>query len=499
MAVVLSSLQALQSRADGVIGVLAVIFVLMAIRPLVSRLWIPRDAPQFLKQYYGFRSPTFSYSRAAYLEQGKHQTPDGQFSFWHGANHIVAVSGHTARATYLTSRGLDSLAGFLALLGGFLNVDGLTNSYVRLLMLVYKRCTQDEHMTENLHHLINDSHESLKDLGSKPSIDPVDFMASLVYQLTHRMVGTHDIAKSKKLVDSTREIYKPLEESSLFDIWFPLLPTLSKLNKLWGYSRLHWMIQGFVSNRRKTGQVQQDAMQLMIDQGCSSPMISLAIIGAILAGVFNTSINAAWNLCHLAKDPVWMAKLQSEVDAVIRNHRQSKTEDIADILQRLTLKEWETEFPLLELTIHETLRFTMSGTIVRRNIGNKDVPLGDTGSFIPKNSLAVYSSADAHMNPDVYKDPLKWDPSRHDKDRAEGSQIPHSFLGWGSGNHPCPAMRFAKLNIVVPTVMFIAYYDFHMCDVEGDATKGPLPDLMFDRVGAGRPSEQVYMRCKPRV
>lgn len=62
---------------------------------------------------------------------------------------------------------------------------------------------------------------------------------------------------------------------------------------------------------------------------------------------------------------------------------------MADIVGNLTLKDWETEFPLLELSLKETLRFVMSGTIVRKNIGGKDVIIGDTDAVISKNSLTV--------------------------------------------------------------------------------------------------------------
>lgn len=145
-------------------------------------------------------------------------------------------------------------------------------------MLVYKKCTQDDHMTLNLHHLVNDSDECVQGIGSAGIIDPVDAMGTLIYRLTHRMTGTHDIANSLDLVVKTREVYKPLEESSLFDIWFPLLPTPSKLRRLWGYSRLHWLIQGFVSERRQSGRVEQDAMQLMMEQKISDPIIALVCL-----------------------------------------------------------------------------------------------------------------------------------------------------------------------------------------------------------------------------
>lgn len=167
---------------------------------------------------------------------------------------------------------------FLVLFGSFLNVDGLTNSVARTAMLVYKKCTHDDQMTLNLHHLVNDSDECVRGIGAAGIIDPVDTMGTLIYRLTHRMTGTHDIANSMDLVLKTREVYKPLEESSLFDIWFPLLPTPSKLRRLWGYSRLHWLIQGFVSDRRKSGRVEQDAMQLMMEQKISDSVIALVRI-----------------------------------------------------------------------------------------------------------------------------------------------------------------------------------------------------------------------------
>lgn len=164
---------------------------------------------------------------------------------------------------------------FIALFGGFLKFESLTNHYVRTLMLVFKRCAHDDHMQQNLPHLITDSHVFLEELGHVSVIDPVETIGRLMYQLMHRMIGTHDIAKSIELVDQTREIYKPLEESSLFELWFPLFPTPSKLRKIWGYARLHWLVRGFVTDRRETGRVETDAMQMMIDQGCSDPVISL--------------------------------------------------------------------------------------------------------------------------------------------------------------------------------------------------------------------------------
>lgn len=105
--------------------------------------------------------------------------------------------------------------------------------------------------------------------------------------------------------------------------------------------------------------------------------------------MLNTSITAAWNLCYLAQNPIWLSKLSAEIDQVIVKYRRSPSEDVAEVLQHLQLKDWESEFPLFQFTLKETMRFVMAGQIVRKNISNKDVSVGDTDFVIPQSSFAV--------------------------------------------------------------------------------------------------------------
>ena len=75
------------------------------------RFQIIPNAPGLFKDQNLFGSLRFTTSRAEYLEEGIKQSSDGQFSFWHGGNHIVVVSGEAARTSFQTSRGLDPTAG----------------------------------------------------------------------------------------------------------------------------------------------------------------------------------------------------------------------------------------------------------------------------------------------------------------------------------------------------------------------------------------------------
>ncbi|KAI8711753.1 hypothetical protein NCS52_01439600 [Fusarium sp. LHS14.1] len=488
MAILLNSLPALQFKAGS--------FIASSAPP-------PRGAPRAFGGHGGLNSATFTKSRNEYLRHGKEDSPDKQFSFWHGPNHMVSVSGDVARTVFLTSRKLNALAAFATLSGNFLKIDSLTNSYVRLALLTFKRCAQDEQIEVNLPRLIDDSRRFLETIDQSEAWDPVENLSYLMYQLTHRMAGTHDIANDPDLVARTRDIYKPLDDYSLFEIWFPLLPTPSKLKKAWAYARLHWIIQGFIADRRRTGRRESDAMQIMMDQKFTDPVITLEIIGATLAGVLNMTVNGAWNLLYLAHNPNWLSKLRTEVDQAIAKYRRSANEDVADVFKHLGLKDWESEFPLFEQILKETMRFTMAGQIVRKNIGNKGVSIGDTDFVIPKDSLAVYSVEDAHMDPSVYRGPLEWDPSRYDKSRDEGSKSPHSFLGWGSGNHRCreymSKLNFSKLNLLVPTVMLVPLYDFEVCNDQGEPSNESLPSLSYDGIGSGRPTGKVHVRFSPRT
>jgi len=44
---------------------------------------------------------------------------------------------------------------------------------------------------------------------------------------------------------------------------------------------------------------------------------------------------------------------------------------------------------------------------------------------------------DVMMDPEVYRDPMKWEPNRYFPDRAEDKKVPYAFCGWGAGRHPC--------------------------------------------------------------
>lgn len=131
-----------------------------------------------------------------------------------------------------------------------------------------------------------------------------------------------------------------------------------------------------------------------------------------------------------------MARLREEVDGVIARHRVSGSQSRADVLGTLTIEEWEAEFPLIDLALRETIRFCLPGATFRKNMSGRDIPIGDSGEVIPDGAYAIYLIEDS-MFGDWYTDKMKWNPSRYFEENAEDKKVPHAYMGWGSGRHPC--------------------------------------------------------------
>ncbi|KXJ89956.1 cytochrome P450 [Microdochium bolleyi] len=511
MGVLVQSVQWYWSQSSTACAVEALTLALLAWRVLTRLLVkLPPGAPPLYKEGSGvLGSQEFVTSRANYLAEGIRQSITGQFSFWHGGNHIVVVSGEAARTSFQTARGLDPGAGFAALFGSFLDISELTRDSMRRAMLIYKRCTQTDHLATSLHHLVSDCDSYMRNIrsttiekGGLAVVDAQKFLGLLMFQLTHRVAGVHEIANDPSLLRETWNVYTPLEDSPYIDILMPWLPTPSKMRKIWGYAKLHFTVSRIARERKAAGRTEHDMLQMLMDADLGIGMQSLSVIGAVLAGVFNTTFSTVYNICCLAVEHEWLERMRAEIDTVIESQRaltQRPTAPLVEILQTLTVHDWETRFPILRAAIAESIRFTMAGAVVRKNISPNDLEIGDTGFVIPQGSLAVHATADTHMDESLYPNPLTWDPRRFMGDRPQGSDVAHGYLGWGSGKHTCPARRFAELNVLVATVMFIAHFDFHVCDRTGNDSGGPLPPIMYNRMGAGQLQTSVFLACRGRL
>ena len=162
-------------------------------------------------------------------------------------------------------------------------------------------------------------------------------------------------------------------------------------------------------------------------------------MGALFAAQQNSGINAAYVLVYLSCNPDWAAKARTEALTVARKYCPDESLSMADRLAMVPVEAWESELPTIELCLRDSIRMHSLGACFRKNIGGKDIDLG-TG-IIPNEYFASYHISNVHLNPEIYRDPEQWDPSRYLPDRAEDKKRPLAWLGWGAGRHPCLGMK----------------------------------------------------------
>lgn len=172
-------------------------------------------------------------------------------------------------------------------------------------------------------------------------------------------------------------------------------------------------------------------------------------MGIIFAGVINTGVNckfysycyipflissprkACWTLLFLGSSPVWKKKVVDELKALIANHTNTlSSEPLHKRLASIPLNAWEDELPTIDIVIRETLRITTTGSTLRRNM-HKEVTI--EGVTVKRGDFLTYQLGDAHLNPEIYKNPLEFDPSRFLAGREEDRKETFAFLGWGVG------------------------------------------------------------------
>ena len=176
-----------------------------------------------------------------------------------------------------------------------------------------------------------------------------------------------------------------------------------------------------------------------------------------------------------------------ELKSLVASHSHNLSSDhLHKQLASIPLQAWEEETPVLDLIIRETLRLTMTGAPSRRIVYG-DLQIG--GLTVKMGDFVVYSQADAHLDPEIYANPLKFDPERYLPGREEDRKQANAYLAWGAGNyssvllfcfqlmirlsgrHPCGGMKVAKVEIKLVLASLLLGYDCKLVDSTGQQPK----------------------------
>ncbi|KAK5638543.1 hypothetical protein RI129_012838 [Pyrocoelia pectoralis] len=184
----------------------------------------------------------------------------------------------------------------------------------------------------------------------------------------------------------------------------------------------------------------------------------------MMAGSDTTASVSSYILMVLAMFQDVQEKVYEEVMDVLGPDRPCNVKDL-------------NQFVYLERVMRETMRLFPPGSVFGRNVTG-DIQLEKC--LVPAGSTILCAIFALHRNPDIYPDPLKFDPDRFTPEEMS-KRHPYSWLPFSAGPRNCIGIKYAfmVLKVLIATVIrkyrfSTDYTDISKIDFKVDVTLKPI-------------------------
>lgn len=202
--------------------------------------------------------------------------------------------------------------------------------------------------------------------------------------------------------------------------------------------------------------------------------LSFCTLDLFVAGTETTSTTLYWGLLFMINYPEIQAKVQAEIDAVVRSSRQPSMED-------------RDSMPYTDAVIHETQRM---GNIIPLNVSRmatKDTEVG--GYTIPKNTIVLGTLQSILFDESEWETPHTFNPG-HFLDQEGKFRKRDAFLPFSLGKRVCPGEQLAKMELFLFFTSLLQRFTFF-------SPPGVEPSLDF-QMGATHSPKPYQLCATPR-
>ncbi|WP_019925774.1 cytochrome P450 [Nocardia sp. BMG111209] len=174
------------------------------------------------------------------------------------------------------------------------------------------------------------------------------------------------------------------------------------------------------------------------------------MIFLIMAAHDTTTTTATTVAYYLGHHPDWQERVREEARA-LHADLAGRPPTIAD-LDRLHN---------LDLVIKESLRLVppVPG-LVRRAVRDTEV----AGHYIPAGTNVDLAYITNHLSPELWTDPLRFDPSRFDEPRREDRSHRLAWMPFGAGAHKCIGMHFGVFEVKALIAAMVRDHEWRIPD-----------------------------------
>ena len=292
--------------------------------------------------------------------------------------------------------------------------------------------------------------DTIADWGAEGEIEASEFFGMLTnYTSSSCLLGTEF---RNEMSEEFSKVYYDLERGIVaWGYIHPYLPIPAFRRRDRARARPGEMVSEIVEKRKQSGYRGEDFLQTLIDaeysdgSKLSDHEITGMLVAAMFAGHHTSSVTTAWTLIELLQHPRFLEEVRAEIRG-----RYQEAEDFSFE----SLRDLETT----EGAVKEALRIHPPLFILLR------AALSDCeilGYRVKKCDWVAVSPMVAHRDPDVFENPLEFDPSRYGPGREEDKR-PFAYISFGGGRHKCMGNAFAILQIKTIMAVLLNRYDFEL-------------------------------------
>ena len=274
------------------------------------------------------------------------------------------------------------------------------------------------------------------------------------------------------------KLYRALEGGiNLVAFIAPRFPSAANLRRDHARRRIAALMGAVIADRRRRLVSQDDFLDVLVSakyrsgEGLSDDTITGLLLTVLFAGQHTSAVMATWLGILLLQHPEELERVRREGDQLFGNEAPPLA-----VLKRLLR---------LEYCLKETERLHPPLIILMRTV-RRAFAVG--GITLPAGSLALVSPAVSHRLPEIFADPMRFDPDRFAPPRDEDRATPFSLIGFGGGPHRCIGLAFAHQQIKVIWSLLLRRFEFKLIDRE------PRPDYATFVVGPRAPCRVRYRR-----
>ncbi|KAK4258763.1 hypothetical protein QN277_005175 [Acacia crassicarpa] len=228
--------------------------------------------------------------------------------------------------------------------------------------------------------------------------------------------------------------------------------------------RIQEIIREIICKRKEKRLMEEDLLGLLLNykdekgQTLSDDQIADNLVGVVFAAQDTTASVLTWILKYLHDHQKLLEAIKDEQIAIYEANDGGK--------KPLTWSQTRM-MPLTYWVILESLRMA---SIISFTYREAAVDVVYEGYLIPKGWKVMPLFRNNHYNPEYFKDPHKFDPTRF-----QVAPKPNTFMPFGNGVHSCPGNELAKLNMLILIHHIVTKLRWEVVERHGGVQYSPFP------------------------